>query len=577
MWYQKLKKTIYFLIIIFLFSCTKKSNDKEIEIPNKHIAKQSLKIKKKANYEKWIIDSGKRENIALKLQNFLKKDFCSALSNSKSFHKLKTFKTIKQNFDSKFFKYSSNKPISYANLNINPSKLKPKLEFISDLNHYFNDFTLFKVCDVHTHYFSENFSQYIIKINSMLLGLDKFGSNLEEHLYAELRFNKNFLLTDFIITKSNRVKSLKTVFKDVTLQKLKKYTFLEQGFPNPLFFGVPGNLDFGGINVVDVNQDGILDIYYSRTGPNLLFIGQSDGTYIEKAKEFGIADKGSGRAAVFADFDGDNDLDLILANMSLVTFENRHELKLYKRIGKSKFRNNNNISFSGKKYIGPYTSISVGDLDNDLDLDFIVGSYGDAQVNHRVEANNGGKNLLFINQGNLTFKEKSKENGFVGTYWTYASSFFDFDDDGDLDIYIANDYGSNNLYVNNGKGVFSEKSKKYKLDHPGAGMGLIWADFNNDLKTDLYVSNMFSNAGSRIVPFAKNLSKSIQNKLWVSAQGNALYINKGNFNFIEKTDQYGLHDGGWSWGAVNFDYDNDGDEDIYQLNGYITGKLKDDL
>ena len=88
---------------------------------------------------------------------------------------------------------------------------------------------------------------------------------------------------------------------------------------------------------------------------------------------------------------------------------------------------------------------------------------------------------------------------------------------------------------------------------------------------------MFSNAGNRIVPYAPQQNLEVKRAVFAAAQGNTLFLNNPSRSFQDATERFGLKDGGWAWGAVAFDYDLDGDEDIYQINGFFTGKSDKDL
>ncbi len=109
-------------------------------------------------------------------------------------------------------------------------------------------------------------------------------------------------------------------------------------------------------------------------------------------------------------------------------------------------------------------------------------------------------------------------------------------------------------------------------------MGVIWTDVNNDGRFDLYVSNMYSNAGNRVIGHNDIQDLDVQAKFLNAASGNSLFLNMGDDAPLDDvSEKFGVQDGGWAWGAQAFDYDRDGDEDILQLNGFITGTTDYDL
>jgi hypothetical protein len=155
---------------------------------------------------------------------------------------------------------------------------------------------------------------------------------------------------------------------------------------------------------------------------------------------------------------------------------------------------------------------------------------------------------------------------------------FDFERDGDLDLYLANDFGANSFYQNNGDGTFRDITEKAGVGDRGSGMNVDVSDLNGDGEWDIYVTNidMFSKRIKVVFPrdestftVDESLARSFQylsgNKLYVSQKDN-----KGSYLSQEST-VFEPGDRGWGWDAVFFDYDNDGDDDMYMLNGWVDG------
>ncbi len=140
---------------------------------------------------------------------------------------------------------------------------------------------------------------------------------------------------------------------------------------------------------------------------------------------------------------------------------------------------------------------------------------------------------------------------------------------------MANDAGENGLYIHRGDRFVDEAVPRGVLDR-GYGMGVSFADYDNDGWLDLHVTNMSSTAGNRILGRAFPNASPDQNMFVKIAAGNSLYKNTGNGYFRDVTAEAGPFPGGWGWGGGFFDFDNDGWEDIYTPNGGISGNLMKD-
>ena len=152
---------------------------------------------------------------------------------------------------------------------------------------------------------------------------------------------------------------------------------------------------------------------------------------------------------------------------------------------------------------------------------------------------------------------------------TYQSTWSDYDDDGDPDVYLANDFAPNVLLENDGTGQFSDVTARTGTADIGFGMGVSWGDFDRDGKQDLYVSNMYSKAGKRITSKVPGIDPVFA----AMARGNSLFHNVGDkFHKVSGTEPgtVPVEVAGWSWGGQFCDFDNDGWLDIYALSGHYT-------
>lgn len=335
-----------------------------------------------------------------------------------------------------------------------------------------------------------------------------------------------------------------------------------------------------GLAVGDANSDGLDDVYLCQPGglPNLLLIQQSDGSVVAtSAPAVELLDLS--RSALLIDLDDDGDQDLVVATSThVLTFANDGQAA-YELVTKNDIRDANSLSAADV------------DLDGDLDLYVCVysGDGGDSRGSPTPipihDATNGGRNVLLRHERSegigWQFTDATSELGLdeQNDRWSYAVSWEDFDNDGDCDLYVANDFGRNNLYRNDG-GMFVEASQQAGLDEAAFGMSVCWSDFDRDGLMDVYVSNMFSGAGNRIVPqkgFQQDAEETVRAQLQYAARGNSLFRNRGDGTFEDVSASARVTFGRWAWGSLFADLDNDGWDDLLVGNGFVTREDTDDL
>ncbi|MGH7151687.1 MAG: FG-GAP repeat domain-containing protein, partial [Planctomycetota bacterium] len=329
------------------------------------------------------------------------------------------------------------------------------------------------------------------------------------------------------------------------------------------------NLGHEGLALGDVNGDGLDDLLVCQPGglPNLLFVRNADGTATDRSAEAGVDFLDAGRSALLVDLDGDADADLAMVA--------GRDLLLLANDGKGRF------SFAGAIPAPSASSMAAADVDLDGDLDLYLCGYavpdrkGSLPVPYH-HAENGRRNLLLRNEGAFRFLDATAESGLEegNRRFSLAASFEDFDEDGDPDLFVANDFGRDNLYRNDG-GRFRDVAAQAGVDDIGAGMGVAWGDFDGDGRLDLHVSNMFSSAGSRIVPqarFRAGLGDSTRAQFRHHARGNTLFRNLGGGRFADVSVEAGVTMGRFAWGSRFLDLDGDGREDLFVANGFVTGE-----
>ncbi|NOT01184.1 MAG: VCBS repeat-containing protein [Phycisphaerales bacterium] len=341
-----------------------------------------------------------------------------------------------------------------------------------------------------------------------------------------------------------------------------------------------GELNFmghNGIAVGDVNGDGRDDIYVAMgTGlPNKLLVQQGDGTVKDTADEAGVAWLDDTKGVILADMDNDGDQDLLCAIGPTIVYQ--------KNDGRGHF-----TPFRGMRASSPasFYSLAVADYDLDGDLDV----YGCRYVNLRYgvsvpmplhDANNGPPNHMLRNDGEAGFVDVTTEVGLNvnNTRFSLAATWIDYDGDGDSDLHVVNDFGRNNLYRNDGA-KFVDVAGEAGVEDQAAGMGATWSDFDRDGDFDLYVSNMFSSAGQRIAyqpRFKSDAAPSMREQIQRHSLGNSLFVNRGDGRFDDISDAAGVRMGRWAWGAKFVDFNNDGWDDLFVPNGFLTNDRKDDL
>ncbi|MBI86362.1 MAG: hypothetical protein CMJ81_24455 [Planctomycetaceae bacterium] len=346
-----------------------------------------------------------------------------------------------------------------------------------------------------------------------------------------------------------------------------------------------------GIAVGDANGDGLEDVYFCQPGglQNRLYLQNPDGTVTDRSAWAGVNWLDHTSSALLIDLDNDGDQDLVLATrLGLVMMENDGSARFVERAAHQTFN--------------AIQSISAIDYDDDGNLDLYVCFDRQGNATSEVpdeqdsfvfhDANDGGANLLLRNNivtgpgGDWTFMDVTRETGLDKNNRRYslAAAWEDFDNDGDLDLYVANDYGQNCLYRNDrttdGKRRFQEIAQQAGVVDYGAGMSVSWADFNHDGWMDLYVGNMFSSAGNRITlqnQFRSDIDAETRQILVRMAKGNSLFANNGDGTFREVGGAAGVELGRWAWGSLFFDINNDGWDDLLVSNGFVTGEDPTDL
>lgn len=322
----------------------------------------------------------------------------------------------------------------------------------------------------------------------------------------------------------------------------------------------------------DADGDGWLDLFVTAAKRNHLYLNNGDGTFRDASAETAVGLLATGTAPLFLDYDNDGDPDVFIGSVGeQVLLENRRVPD-----GRLVFQDVSLESGVALPAVG--FSAAAADVNGDGRPDVYVSSYnyfGRVTPDSWSAATNGTANLFFVSQPDGGYREEAAKWGVADRRWSYAAAFADLDEDGQLDLYVANDFGEKGLFMRRGDRFVDEARERGVLD-PGNGMGVSVADFNNDGRLDLHVTNMSSTAGNRILGRLFPGEKPGENRLVKLAAGNNLYENLGGGRFRDATAEVGGLSGQWAWGGGFFDFDNDGREDIYTPNGFISGKSMKD-
>ncbi|MCC5915141.1 MAG: CRTAC1 family protein [Balneolaceae bacterium] len=323
------------------------------------------------------------------------------------------------------------------------------------------------------------------------------------------------------------------------------------------------------VSVADVNRNGFPDIYFTNSefdAKNALYINHGDGRFEESAEAFGIADMnrpevGASMGAVWGDFNNSGYEDLFIYRWG------RPEL----------YRNENGEGFVNvtegagfPDYINANTAFWF-DYNNNGYLDLFIGGYYHEDVNlfsltdtrmmpdSYEYATNGGLNYLFENQGDGTFRDISEQAGLHETRrWTLAAAAADINDSGYMDIVLANDYGVDEIFLN-------EQGERFRNVGPEAGIGFVpksgmsvaFGDIMNQGQFSIYVTNI-SEAGVLMQG----------NNLWVPSRRSSGDIPR----YRNVAGNMGVEIGEWGYGGQFIDLNNNGNLDLYVANGYVSAE-----
>ena len=337
-----------------------------------------------------------------------------------------------------------------------------------------------------------------------------------------------------------------------------------------------------GVSVGDADGDGLDDVYVAQPYgfPNRLYRARGDGTFEDVTEKAGLGLMEDTQHSLFADVDNDGDQDLLVVISSGPV--------LFLNDGAGRFERQPGVFRFEKKLMGAPMSMAVADYDRDgfLDLYLSVYSYhygaGESKAGTPTpyhDAVNGPPNVLFRNDGHGGFVEVTREVGLDAgnDRFSFSAAWGDYDGDGWPDLVVTNDFGRKNLYHNlglrDGKVRFEDVAAKAGVEDHAAGMSIFFFDYDGDSRLDIYGGQMWSDSGVRVTAspyFMPDAPADVRALYRHHAQGNSLFRNRGDGTFEDVTLPARVNMGRWSWSTGALDFDSDGWEDLYAVNGMVT-------
>jgi enediyne biosynthesis protein E4 len=314
----------------------------------------------------------------------------------------------------------------------------------------------------------------------------------------------------------------------------------------------------GGVAIGDVNNDGLLDLFFTGTHRmERLYLGKGQMRFEDVTERAGLLDSSVGCGALIADLDGDGWRDIYVSR--------RYKPNSY-------YHNNGDGTFTdlgpvtGLNLLEPTTHVAPFDYDRDGDLDLYIVTNGEPRREGYI--NPGYTDRLFRNEGGNVWTDVSVQAGIKDVGYGLSATVGDVNNDGWPDIYVANDFEARDLlYINNRNGTFSDMAMASLQHMTQFSMGSEIADVNNDGRMDIMAVDMLPRTHDRRMTQGGGMS--IYGPFFDSTQRimNTLQLNQGNGRFSDIAYYSGIAATDWSWSILCADFDHDGRNDIYITNG----------
>ena len=308
----------------------------------------------------------------------------------------------------------------------------------------------------------------------------------------------------------------------------------------------------GGVAAFDFDEDGDIDLFLPQRfgSSDRLYLNDGAGNLDDVSAESGLDVMSAGRSAMWFDYDDDHLVDLLIASDCFNSEDpdciDETTIRLYRQTLPGQFDDVTDAvglnSVGVDPFFGHRSGIATGDIDNDGDLDLIVGQWG-------------GQLQLYVNESGL-FSDQTLARGIFNPRAPaptdpWQSVMHDFNGDGWIDIYTSVDFAPNHLWMNQGDGTFVDEAASSGTDFAFNDMGVTVSDYDNDGDSDIYVTNIFEEGKRNLL--LRNDSEN------------------GIAQFTETSIAAGVADTGFGWGTTFLDADNDTLLDLAVTNGWFNG------
>jgi hypothetical protein len=325
--------------------------------------------------------------------------------------------------------------------------------------------------------------------------------------------------------------------------------------------------------VYDINGDGLSEILLG--GCNRLYLNRGGGSF--QLVELCAVPNKLFEVGLVADLTGDGVADFVAPG-------SRGDMLLYRGDADGRFSSRPMGKARDGGPLRQPQALTAGDIDGDGDLDLWVGQYLISYVGGQMptpyyDANDGLPAFLLVNQGDGRFEPRTEEAGLSTKRFrrTYTASFVDLDDDDDLDLLVVSDFAGVDMYFNDGRGYFTDVTDQLVDERHLFGMSVSFGDYDLDGRLDFFVTGMASTTARRLdlMKLGRRDRPDIHLMRSRMGYGNRMYL-RGSDGYDEPDFRDQVARTGWTWGTTSFDFDNDGDRDIYVANGHSSGQSTKD-
>ena len=442
-----------------------------------------------------------------------------------------------------------------------------------------------------------NFITRLFNSTTMVTRLEK-KDRQSNSIYLNAQKSIYFILVLFILScNSDGIDTLDAHTPISTIENKSKDSFLfrmvsknKSGLdfnnkvdPSDDFWDYTNYYNGSGVGIGDFNNDGLPDVYFSaNTSHNKLYINKGNLKFEDQTKKFELDDfSGEWTTGVtIVDINEDGFLDIYVSCSNSQTNNDKRRNKFYLNKNGEKFIEM--ASDLGIDDPGYTTHASFLDYDQDGDLDLYVLNHpidfhDRRKLNNHEKIENGTNksDKFYRNNGNLTFTDVSLEAGINNHGFGLSVNVCDFNNDGYPDIFTTNDWGLYDQYfINQKNGTFIDMAKESFPKQSFSSMGSVISDFNNDGHPDIFVSEMESEDHATHRSYAHGVPELVFQRKLESAQyhyqcfRNALHLNNGDGTYREIARAANVDASDWSWSSILADFDNDGWKDLFVSNGY---------